>query len=111
MADNTTVEPRTGAERWFAEQMKNPEYAAGYHRARARIDDMDRKARMLHVKFYKDNKDEWRWRASDAGNAKILAVSSEGYHHAQDCINAAIMVMGQGPAIEQAVERLNAEQT
>lgn len=35
------TEPRTGAERYFAERMTDPAYAAGYHEARARIDAVD----------------------------------------------------------------------
>lgn len=42
MVDHTVTKPRTGAERFFAEQMKDPTYAAGYRRARARIDAIDR---------------------------------------------------------------------
>jgi uncharacterized protein YegP (UPF0339 family) len=35
--------------------------------------------------FYKDKKEEWRWRAI-ATNGKIVGTSSEGYKNKSDCV-------------------------
>ncbi len=35
--------------------------------------------------FYKDNRDEWRWKRT-ATNGRIVGASSEGYHNRQDCV-------------------------
>jgi DNA-binding phage protein len=36
------MKPRTGAERYFADRMKDPEYAAAHEAAAERIDEIDR---------------------------------------------------------------------
>lgn len=36
------MEPRTGAERYFADRMKDPEYAEAHRKAAERIDEIDR---------------------------------------------------------------------
>jgi len=38
--------------------------------------------------FYKDSKEEWRWRRI-ASNGKIVGASTEGYKNKQNCINNA----------------------
>ena len=35
--------------------------------------------------FYKDAKNEWRWRRT-AGNNRIVGASSEGYKNRLDCV-------------------------
>jgi len=44
-----------------------------------------------HFHVYKDAKSEWRWRFL-AGNSKIIAVSSESYHHLTDCEHSITLV-------------------
>lgn len=36
----------------------------------------------------------WRWRAFNAGNYRVLAVSSERYTNRQDCIDAIVQLFG-----------------
>lgn len=48
--------------------------------------------------YYKDNKGEWRWWLN-ASNGKTLAVSSEGYHNKQDCLDAITLVKGSASAL------------
>ena len=36
--------------------------------------------------YYKDSKDEWRWRLK-AANGRILADSGEGYSSEQECLD------------------------
>ncbi len=36
----------------------------------------------------------WRWRARNAGNHKVLAVSSERYHNVVDCLDAVDQLFG-----------------
>ncbi len=39
--------------------------------------------------FYKDKKNEWRWRRT-ATNGKIVGASAEGYKNKSDCIANAV---------------------
>lgn len=39
--------------------------------------------------FYKDNKDEWRWRRT-ATNGRIVGAATEGYTSKQNCVDNAI---------------------
>ena len=43
--------------------------------------------------FYKDKRDEWRWRYR-AKNGKIIATSSEGYKNKSDCLKGIDLVKG-----------------
>ncbi|TLP72488.1 DUF1508 domain-containing protein [Pseudomonas nitroreducens] len=49
---------------------------------------------LAHYHVYKDAKSEWRWRFV-AKNSKIIAVSSESYHHLTDCEHS-IKLVRQG---------------
>ncbi len=42
--------PRTGAERYFAERLRDPEYRGAYQRARERIDQVDSVIRAFDVR-------------------------------------------------------------
>ncbi|QRY79008.1 DUF1508 domain-containing protein [Pseudomonas sp. PDNC002] len=46
---------------------------------------------VAHFHVYKDAKSEWRWRFL-AANSKIIAVSSESYHHLADCEHSIALV-------------------
>jgi uncharacterized protein YegP (UPF0339 family) len=41
---------------------------------------------------------QWRWKAFNAGNMRVLAVSSENYTNRQDCIDAIGQLFGAGSA-------------
>jgi uncharacterized protein YegP (UPF0339 family) len=45
------------------------------------------------VMLYKDDKDEWRFKAA-ARNSETIVVSSEGYHNKQDALGAISGVFG-----------------
>lgn len=46
---------------------------------------------------YQDRANQWRWRLF-AGNNRIIADSSEGYHNKQDCLHAIGLVKGSSQA-------------
>lgn len=41
--------------------------------------------------MYKDVQGQWRWRY-EAANNRIIAVSSESYHHETDCLHSINLV-------------------
>ncbi len=47
---------RTGAERYIAERLKNPELAGAYADARSRIDDVDRIVRKIKDRQFSANR-------------------------------------------------------
>ncbi len=56
--------PRTGAERYFADRMGEPEYAEAYERARRRIDQVDSLVRALDARRV-----ELEWTKADLARA------------------------------------------
>jgi uncharacterized protein YegP (UPF0339 family) len=48
-----------------------------------------------HYEMYRDNQSLWRWHYF-ASNGKIIAVSSESYHHKSDCEYAINLMRGSG---------------
>lgn len=54
--------------------------------------------RNLKANIYQDRseKKEWRWQIV-AGNGKVLAMSSEGYHNRSDCIHGLNLVLTAEP--------------
>lgn len=56
--------PRTGAERYFADRMEDPEYVEAYERARERIDQVDALVRALDARRV-----ELEWTKADLARA------------------------------------------
>lgn len=48
-----------------------------------------RQTKKQEWEFYKDNRNEWRWRATYIPNGNIAGGSSEGYKNRQDCVDNA----------------------
>ena len=47
----------------------------------------------MRFEYYQNKSDrQWRWRLRSTGNWKIIAVSSEGYKRARDCLRSIELV-------------------
>lgn len=54
---------------------------------------------VVYVDLYRTmflRKREWRWRARNAGNQRLMATSAEGYRNLQDCLDAVEQLFGSG---------------